>query len=139
MSGSIGSMIPPVQQPKVQTLKSGGAQIHLGRSEYQFNQVLDLVAPSTGGDPLLTSANHDNQGGKSTAQFNAMIEEREDSKAAWKLMAATARKNSFNQAGLAQNVGRDAYRVYSGATQSNDISTQRGSVVVSEGVVDFIH
>jgi hypothetical protein len=139
MSGSISSMIPPVQQPKVQGYNKGGVQIHLGKSEYQFNQVLNLVAPNADGDSLLSGANPDSLNAESTAQVNAMLGEQNKSKAAWKLMAQAAKRNSFNQAELAQNVGRDAYKVYSGTTQTNDASPKAGSVVVSEGVVDFIH
>ncbi|MBF0195901.1 MAG: hypothetical protein HQL71_15180 [Magnetococcales bacterium] len=139
MSGSIGTSIPPVQLPKVQAYNNGGAQIHLGKSEYQFNQVLNLVAPTKDGDSLLTGENSESLNAESVAQVNAMLEERNESKSAWKLMAAAAKRNSFNQADLAQNMGRDAYKVYTGSSQTNNSSSQGSSVVVSEGVVDFIH
>jgi hypothetical protein len=139
MSGSIASVTSPVQQPKLQGYNNGGVQIHLGTNEYQFNQVLNLVAPNEDGDSLLSGANHESLNAESVAQVKAMLEEQNESKSAWKLMAATANKNSFNQAELAQNVGRDAYKVYSGATQTNEASSKSGSVAVLEGVVDFIH
>ncbi|MBF0445422.1 MAG: hypothetical protein HQL68_07510, partial [Magnetococcales bacterium] len=72
--------------------------------------------PTGGGDSHLADANPDSFNAESVAQVNAMLEEQNESKSAWKIMAQTAKKNSFNQEGIFQNMGHDAYKVYSGTS-----------------------
>ena len=135
MSGSIGSVISPLQQLRGQNPSSSGVEIHLGSSEYQFNQVLDLVAPGGGGESHLSSGNAALYDEESIEQVNSMLNERDNQRSAWNSMAATVQKHDFDSTGLAANLGRSSYKVYSGAVTTVDLSKQ--TEVTAPGGIDF--
>ncbi|MBF0357388.1 MAG: hypothetical protein HQL70_02200 [Magnetococcales bacterium] len=135
MSGPIGSVISPLQQLRGQNPGSSRVEIHLGSSEYQFNQVLDLVAPGGGGSGYLSSGNAAHYDEESIDQVNAMLNERDSQKSAWNSMAATVQKHNFDSTGLSANLGRNSYKVYSNALTNVDISKQ--SEVIAPGGINF--
>ena len=132
MSPAIGVINTQVLPKVGQKGEQGGVQIHLGKSSYQFNQVLDLVAPGAGGDSF--QPNPEMLDADSMEQVATLLGERSENSTR-KMLTANIRKMGGRQG--AGGMGLQAYKIYSGTANSSDLAMERGAYVVSPSTINI--
>ncbi|MBF0447237.1 MAG: hypothetical protein HQL67_03455 [Magnetococcales bacterium] len=141
MNGNIGATTYTAQPRLNQPEERNGVQIHLGRSGYQFNQVLDLVAPAEGSNSSSKFGQLDNKGLLDTDSLEkvaTLMGERKEQHVNWKQMAMAKHSLQKIAVNSAVGVARSAYKIYSNSSRELiDPSSVRGVDVISSDLVDF--
>ncbi|MBF0455010.1 MAG: hypothetical protein HQL72_09395 [Magnetococcales bacterium] len=143
MSGTIGLIAPQLPNTMGNKGGDGGVHIHLGSSEYQFNQVLDLVAPHSGAmsEPMMED-NPELLDTQSLEQVATLMGKRPEGGSRWKQLASASQRGFGNGVAhvMPTNLVRSAYQIYSStSSQPVDQIKKAGDGVSPPGIIDFSH